>query len=106
MIELSVDVRNARLVAVANAVDAAPIPGTLRIYEGERPKPGASLAGQTLLVEALLPQPCIKSVAGGVLTFADIAPAESAAGLIRTIDGSGMAETNSFRDYKGEKIAW
>ena len=37
---------------------------------------------------------------------ADIAPAESAAGLIRTIDGSGMAETNSFRDYKGEKIAW
>lgn len=37
---------------------------------------------------------------------ADITPAESAAGLIRTIDASGMAETNSFRDYKGEKIAW
>lgn len=37
---------------------------------------------------------------------ADITPAESAAGLIRIIDASGMAETNSFRDYKGEKIAW
>lgn len=37
---------------------------------------------------------------------ADITPAESAGGLIRTIDASGMAETNSFRDYKGEKIAW
>ena len=37
---------------------------------------------------------------------ADITPAQSAAGLIRTIDASGMAETNSFRDYKGEAIAW
>jgi len=37
---------------------------------------------------------------------ADITPAESAGGLIRTIDASGMAETNSFRDYTGEKIAW
>ena len=37
---------------------------------------------------------------------ADIAPAESAAGLIRTIDASGMAQTNSFRDYRGEPIAW
>ena len=37
---------------------------------------------------------------------ADITPAESAGGLIRTIDASGMAETNSFRDYKGEAIAW
>ncbi|UZF94640.1 SDR family oxidoreductase [Bosea sp. NBC_00550] len=37
---------------------------------------------------------------------ADITPAESAGGLILTIDASGMAETNSFRDYTGEKIAW
>lgn len=37
---------------------------------------------------------------------ADITPAESAGGLIRTIDASGMAETNSFRDYTGDKIAW
>ncbi|MGO4173376.1 SDR family oxidoreductase [Bosea sp. TAF32] len=37
---------------------------------------------------------------------ADITPAESARGLIRTIDASGMAETNSFRDHTGEKIAW
>ena len=37
---------------------------------------------------------------------ADITPAESAGGLIRTIDASGMAQTNSFRDYTGEAIAW
>ncbi|WP_353186289.1 SDR family oxidoreductase [Bosea sp. (in: a-proteobacteria)] len=37
---------------------------------------------------------------------ADITPAQSAGGLIRTIDASGMAETNSFRDYAGEAIAW
>jgi len=39
-------------------------------------------------------------------TGADITPAESAGGLIRTIDASGMGETNSFRDYTGERIAW
>lgn len=37
---------------------------------------------------------------------ADIPPAESAAGLIATIDASGMRETNSFRNWKGEEIPW
>ena len=37
---------------------------------------------------------------------ADIPPAESAAGLIATIDASGMRETNSFRNWKGEAIPW
>lgn len=37
---------------------------------------------------------------------ADIPPAESAAGLIATIDASGMAQTNSFRNWKGETIPW
>jgi NAD(P)-dependent dehydrogenase (short-subunit alcohol dehydrogenase family) len=37
---------------------------------------------------------------------ADITPAQSAAGLIATIDASGMAQTNSFRDWRGEAIAW
>lgn len=37
---------------------------------------------------------------------ADITPAESASGLIRTIDASGMAQTNSFRNWKGETIVW
>ncbi|HEV7260662.1 MAG TPA: SDR family oxidoreductase [Bosea sp. (in: a-proteobacteria)] len=37
---------------------------------------------------------------------ADIAPSESAAGLIATIDASGMAETNSFRTWQGETIPW
>ena len=37
---------------------------------------------------------------------ADIPPAESAAGLIATIDASGMRDTNSFRNWKGETIPW
>jgi NAD(P)-dependent dehydrogenase (short-subunit alcohol dehydrogenase family) len=37
---------------------------------------------------------------------ADIAPDESATGLIETIDASGMAETNSFRTWQGETIPW
>lgn len=37
---------------------------------------------------------------------ADIPPTESAAGLIATIDASGMAQTNSFRNWKGEAIPW
>ncbi|HEV2509410.1 SDR family oxidoreductase [Bosea sp. (in: a-proteobacteria)] len=37
---------------------------------------------------------------------ADIPPTESAAGLIATIDASGMRETNSFRNWKGEEIPW
>jgi NAD(P)-dependent dehydrogenase (short-subunit alcohol dehydrogenase family) len=37
---------------------------------------------------------------------ADIAPSESASGLFRTIDASGMAQTNSFRTWKGETIPW
>lgn len=37
---------------------------------------------------------------------ADIPPAESAAGLVATIDASGMRETNSFRNWKGEEIPW
>ena len=37
---------------------------------------------------------------------ADIPPSESAAGLIATIDASGMRDTNSFRNWKGEEIPW
>lgn len=37
---------------------------------------------------------------------ADIPATQSAAGLIETIDASGMAETNSFRTWKGETIPW
>ncbi len=37
---------------------------------------------------------------------ADIAPGQSASGLISTIDGSGMAESCSFRNWDGAPIAW
>jgi len=37
---------------------------------------------------------------------ADIPPSESAAGLIRTIDASGLEQTNSFRNWQGEPIPW
>lgn len=37
---------------------------------------------------------------------ADISPAESAGGLLRTIDASGMAESGSFRTWDGQTIPW
>ena len=37
---------------------------------------------------------------------ADITPVQSAAGLIGTIDGSGLAQTNSFRTFDGQAIPW
>ncbi|AMJ60802.1 SDR family oxidoreductase [Bosea sp. PAMC 26642] len=46
----------------------------------------------------------VKTDMGGV--GADITPAQSASGLIATIDASGMADTNSFRTWNGETIPW
>ncbi|RDJ25272.1 SDR family NAD(P)-dependent oxidoreductase [Bosea caraganae] len=37
---------------------------------------------------------------------ADIAPSQSATGLIKTIDASGTAESGSFRNWDGAPIAW
>lgn len=37
---------------------------------------------------------------------ADIPASDSAGGLIATIDASGMAQTNSFRDWQGQTIPW
>jgi hypothetical protein len=85
-------VRNARLAAVAAAIDAGATPGTLRIYDGDRPGAGEPLLDQTLLAQVLLPQPCVKSIEGAVLTFADIAPVlcrrSGAAAWARIADGN------------------
>lgn len=37
---------------------------------------------------------------------ADITPSRSAAGLIKTIDSSSLAQTNSFRTFDGQTIPW
>lgn len=37
---------------------------------------------------------------------ADIAPSQSATGLIRTIDASGPAESGTFRNWDGQPIPW
>jgi NAD(P)-dependent dehydrogenase (short-subunit alcohol dehydrogenase family) len=37
---------------------------------------------------------------------ADIAPSQSATGLIKTIDASGPAESGSFRNWDGQPIPW
>ena len=72
MIELSVAVRNARLSAIAGALDGAEASGLLRIYTGPRPGMSDTLADQLLLAESRLPKPCTASLTGGVLTFAPI----------------------------------
>jgi hypothetical protein len=72
MIVLSMAVRNARLSAIAQALDGAIEPGLLRVYTGPRPAMGEGLTEQQLLVEARLSKPSAASLTAGVLTFAPI----------------------------------
>lgn len=66
-IALAESVRNARLQAIANAIDAASTPGKIKLYTGTRPAAGAA-TGEALQCTIVLAKPCA-SVAGAVLTF-------------------------------------
>lgn len=93
MITLSVPVRNSRLAAIANALDAAPSGGLLRLYAAPRPAVGQALASQTLLVELRLARPCAAGLDAGLLTFAPIPEAlchrSGAVAWARFCDGDG-----------------
>jgi hypothetical protein len=69
-------IRNARLQAIADAINAGAGAGKLRIYDGSRPATGGTAT--TLLAELTFSDPCEASVAGGVLTF-DAITADSSA---------------------------
>lgn len=68
----SASLRSARSQAIANALDAAAMPGKFLLYDGPRSASGAAVTTQTLIGTCVLSTPC-GTVTNGVLTFATIA---------------------------------
>lgn len=72
-------VRNAKLQAVADAIDGGAGAGLLRIYDGTQPADAdTAISGPTLLAELTFSSPPEASVSGGVLTFDTITQDSSA----------------------------
>jgi hypothetical protein len=80
----STTVRNARLQAVADAINGGSGAGKLRIYSGSRPATGGTAT--TLLGEITLNDPAQSGIAAGVLTL-DVSPTIQDA----SADASGTA---------------
>jgi hypothetical protein len=93
VIALAEAIRNARLQAIASAIDAAAEPGTLSIYSLARPAPGAAITNQVKLAVLTFGDPCAASIDQGLLTFAPLAEvmaiADGAATWGRVADGAG-----------------
>lgn len=86
--------RNSRLNAVRDAIDAGAGAGLLRIYDGTRPATGGTPT--TLLAELTFSDPCAAAASGGVLTFSAItadasANATGTATWWRAVDSTGAA---------------
>lgn len=93
MIALAEHVRNARLQAVADALDDGSAAATLVLYDGAQPDPGAPITDQTQLAAHAFSRPAAATIESGKLTFAAIADAMAAAAGIaawaRAFDGAG-----------------
>ena len=68
----STDLRNARLQAIIDKLDAGSGAGYLEFYSAVRPATGAAITDQTLLATCVLSDPC-GTISDGVLTFDTIA---------------------------------
>lgn len=92
-IGLKVELRNARLNVVRDAIDAGAAAGTLKIYAGTRPVTGAAVTTQTLLATCTFGDPSAADAAAGVLTFNAItganAVADGTATWARAADSDG-----------------
>jgi len=69
--------RDARLQAIINSIDAGPGQGKLNFYTGTRPATGAAITTEVLLGTLLLSDPSA-TIAAGVLTLEPIADDVSA----------------------------
>lgn len=91
-IGLKIDIRNARMQLIADAIDAGATPGELLFYGATRPATGAAITTQTLVGTATFSQPC-GTVASGNLTFAAITGGAAVGGVAitwaRATDGDG-----------------
>jgi len=91
-IGLSTTVRNARLTAIKDAIDAGSGAGKLKFYNGARPATGG--AGTTLLGTCTLNDTC-GTVADGVLTFdVDPKPTDSTADATGTVTWARITDSD------------
>jgi hypothetical protein len=94
MLALNVTIKNARLTAIRDAIDAGTTAGMIKIYTAPAPNPpGSAITTQTLLAELAFADPC-GTVTDGVLTFGaiaeeDMAPATGEAAWARITDSDG-----------------
>jgi hypothetical protein len=88
-----VELRNARLDLIRDAIDADTDPGTITIYDGTRPATGASEGSAKTLSVGTFSQPSAPDAATGVLTFDEIVYTDGlddgTATWARIRDGSG-----------------
>lgn len=89
-----IGVRNSRMNAVRDAVDAGAGAGLVRIYDGTQPATGGTAT--TLLAEGTCSDPCAPNASNGVLTFSAITQDSSAnatgtATWFRVVDSTGTA---------------
>ncbi|WP_435105571.1 hypothetical protein [Arhodomonas sp. AD133] len=76
-VALAEPIRDARLQAIADAIDAAGAGATLTLYGGAQPDPGAATSATALAIFTL-PHP-VGSVTAAVLTLADVAETQAVA---------------------------
>ena len=67
MISFSTSVKNARLAAIAGAIDAGDSPASFVVYSGTRPSPGAAVTDQVALATLEVPQPFAADLSGAYL---------------------------------------
>lgn len=90
---LATALRNTRMNALKDAIDAGAGPGLLRIYDGTRPSTGGSVT--TLLAELTFGDPSYGAAASGAITANPVTsdPAANAAGTAtwaRIVDSNGL----------------
>ncbi len=69
---IEVEIRNAQLDIIRDAIDAGDAGGKLKIYDGTRPSTGAEITGQFLLAICTFSAVSAADAFGGVLTFNNI----------------------------------
>lgn len=89
----STALRNARLQAIVDTMDAAVTNGEILFYAGTRPATGAVITNEVLVAETLLSKPS-GTISNGVLTFDTIEPdidanAAETITWARIVDGDG-----------------
>lgn len=94
LLHLATPIRNARLQAIADAIDAGTAGGLLHFYTGPQPAAGAAITTETLLGTVGFGDPCAASITGGILTFAAFTPdpvadADGVCAWARATDSAG-----------------